>query len=112
MKFQQIVVGMDGEITTIDTPELRQIAAALGTVRQERVSHIWPVNKTKRAAFRLLRRWFGETGRIAAWTRKWKGPWQVRWVSNPSRVVYSHKRRSQCLYWEKRELERRLVSVS
>jgi hypothetical protein len=42
-----------------------------------RASHVVPISRPKRWAFRLFRRLFGETGRVAAWTRTWRGPWRV-----------------------------------
>ena len=48
----------------------------LGEVITRRASHVFPVNFWKRQAFRVLRI-LGDTGRIAAWSRTWRGPWLV-----------------------------------
>jgi len=42
-----------------------------------RGGYVWPQRRLKRFAFRLLRKLFGRNGRIAAWTRTWRGPWTV-----------------------------------
>lgn len=42
-----------------------------------RGGHVWPLHPLKRAAFRWLRRTFGDKGKVAAWTRIWRGPWVV-----------------------------------
>lgn len=100
-----IVVDKDGSATAIADPLSRKYLDDRSKVR---ASHILPRNLLKLQAFILLRRMFGDDGIVAAWTRKWKGPWTVRWAHQPYKVVFTHKRRSQCLYWEKKELERRL----
>jgi hypothetical protein len=48
-----------------------------GPAQVHRGSYILPISRPKRWAFRLFRRLFGETGRVAAWTRSWRGPWRV-----------------------------------
>lgn len=45
--------------------------------RLARGGHVWPLHPLKRAAFRWLRHKFGDKGRVAAWTRTWRGPWVV-----------------------------------
>lgn len=50
---------------------------ALGCGPPVRGSNVLPGGRVKAAAFLLLRRLFGETGHVAAWTRRWQGPWQV-----------------------------------
>lgn len=44
---------------------------------RRRFSEIVPVNPFKRAWFRVLRLCFGERGRVAEWTRTWRGPWRL-----------------------------------
>lgn len=84
-------------------------AGVFGPVTRIRASHILPVNRLKRLAFRCLRWTFGERGRIAAWTRSWSGPWQVRWAHDLGAVAYIHPSRRACLDWEHRQLNARLV---
>ena len=42
-----------------------------------RASHVEPVWEPARVLFHLLRRFFGEKGRVAAFTRTWPCLWQV-----------------------------------
>jgi len=104
-----IVVDYDGSAAAIaDQVSMRYFGQSGHSVKR-RASHILPKNKTKRKAFVLLRRMFGDDGLVANWTRTWKGPWKVSWAEQPNKVVFTHKRRSQCLYWEKKELENKLA---
>jgi hypothetical protein len=91
-------------------------------LRIQRASHVWPVHPIKRAAFRLLRLCFGERGRVAVWTRSWRGPWQVVLMRNaecgmrnhtaappaphsaPRTPHFQHPSRRVCLDWERRML--------
>lgn len=43
----------------------------------ERVSHIVPKNIILRMVFRLIRKLFGDKGKMADWTRKWNVEWIV-----------------------------------
>lgn len=61
-----------------DAPDL----TCLGPGRQWRASHVEPVWPVKRLLFHALRRLFGEAGLVADWTRRWRGPWQVRIVGH------------------------------
>lgn len=69
-------------------------------VTHRRLSHIWPCSFWKRQAFRLVRAIFGDRGLMAAWTRRWVGPWQVRLVSNTRHVAYTAAFRDWCVQWE------------
>lgn len=75
-----------------------------------RASHIVPKNSAKRALFMILRMVFGDSGRIATWTRGWSGPWEVRWKDNPYEVAFTHDNRLVCCNWEVKELEKRLTT--
>lgn len=60
-------------------PRVPKLADALGqTVKDERGAYVYPLSPLKRHAFKMLRHWFGGAGRVAAWTRKWPGPWVVQ----------------------------------
>jgi len=78
-----VVISPGGGLSVIanhDTqaPVVEALAAALGPVREvRRGGHVVPAGRLRRAAFRLLRRLFGNRGRVAAWTRTWAGPWLV-----------------------------------
>lgn len=73
---------------------------ALGAVTTRRASHIVPASPWKRWWFRRLRRWGGDRGRVASWTRRWRGPWQVRLADAPDQVAFSDASRSSCIQWE------------
>lgn len=72
-------------------------------VRKWRVSCIVPVNLWKRACFRLLRLCFGDDGRVAKFTRGWRGPWLVRILA--TKKTYQHQTRLACIAWEIVQLE-------
>lgn len=50
---------------------------AIGHVTTHRASRVEPVSPVLRAAFRALRRAFGDAGRVASWTRRWRCAWRV-----------------------------------
>jgi len=79
----------------------------LGSVRSRRASHILPVNPLKRITFRLLRLLFGERGWVAAWTRRWSGPWEVILLHNKARRFIHYSRRA-CLSWEQDQINETL----
>jgi len=47
-----------------------------GETITRRASHVLPARFWKRLAFRVCRI-LGRTGRVAEWTRTWRGPWLV-----------------------------------
>jgi len=75
-----ITFNPDGSMSFIGADEALagELHSALGGQRvRRRASHVEPVGLAHRLAFRILRRFFGEHGRVAAWTRSWRGPWRV-----------------------------------
>lgn len=66
-----------------------------------RFSEIVPVNVMLCLAFRILRRVFGEGGRIAGWTRQWPCRWRATILLGPERGarLESMDRRS-LIRWE------------
>ncbi len=79
-----------GDTLPIDIP--------ITVLKTRRVSHILPMNKPKRAAFRILRKVFGERGKVAAWTRTWSGPWQAIIIATGE--TYASDSRQNCIEWE------------
>jgi hypothetical protein len=55
----------------------------LGKATIERASHVVPSGFFKRLTFRVLRRLFGDCGRLANWTRSWQNSWQAEMVGGP-----------------------------
>ena len=88
----------DGTARTIDT-----IPFPIGKESRIRVSKILPVNPAKRMAFILLRRVFGEDGIMAAWTRKWHGPWEATILE--TKETFNHPQRQECLEWERNKIQ-------
>ena len=70
----------------------------LGKIRRRRVSTIRPVRFLKRMAFVILRTVFGETGRVAAFTRTWAGPWRCVILSTGQTEVFEN--RQAAVDWE------------
>ena len=79
-----VIISPNGGLSVVanhDTqaPVVEALAAALGPVREvRRGGHVVPAGLLRRAAFRLLRRLFGNRGRAAVWTRTWSGPWLLK----------------------------------
>lgn len=99
-----LIIHPDGRVEAIADDTARSIAAELGNMRTRRASHVLPSHPIKRAAFRLLRAMFSERGKVAAWCRTWRGPWEVRFASDPHTVVFRHPSRRVCIDWEIRTL--------
>lgn len=72
-------------------------------IGRRRASHIVPAMLPKRIAFRLLRLAFGERGKVADWSRSWRGPWLGIIVGSKRRFVHASRR--VVLAWEKEVLE-------
>jgi len=47
------------------------------TIETKRVSHIYPKKFFQRIVFKVLRKIFGDNGKVAEWTRNWKCEWIV-----------------------------------
>lgn len=88
-----------GTITTLGKPPFDLPTV---TLSKRRVSTITPMFAPKRQLFWLLRWLFGEEGRAAAWTRKWKGPWIVRILATKEWSVFF--KRNDCIAWELEKL--------
>lgn len=100
-----LFVSVGGDITSVG--DLPEELARLGEVKRDRASHILPFNQPQRSSFRLLRRIFGEYGRVAAWTRTWQGPWQAVIIATGE--TFEHNDRQKCLEWERQKLETMLT---
>lgn len=105
MRTKTLFVSVGGDITSVG--DLPEDLARLGEVKRERASHIIPFNQPQRCAFRLLRRLFGEDGRVAAWTRTWRCRWQAIIIANGE--TFEHCNRQKCLEWERQKLETMLT---
>ena len=81
-----ISVGATGDLTFLNDPAFHGLVAQ-GQASIRRASHIEPVGRPERWAFHFLRKLFGETGRVAAWTRNWKCPWRVNLAPSDGPVL-------------------------
>lgn len=68
----------DGQMDFVAVDEISPYLRRLrGSTTTRRLSHIEPACWPLRMAFRLLRRLFGDRGRVADWTRRWPCRWRV-----------------------------------
>ena len=72
---------------------------------KKRVSHILPENPLKRIVFKVLRKLFGDEGKIADWTRNWKGKWIL---VIDGEVKGEFESRKDAIEFEKGEIFKRL----
>lgn len=70
----------------------------LGNGKTRRLSTIRPERRIKRTAFVVLRKIFGDRGRIADWTRTWAGPWRCVILSTGETEVFDN--RQAAVDWE------------
>jgi len=85
----------DGSLTIIgDSPAVLGEEYA-GSSR--RASHVEPTGLMLRWAFHLLRAAFGETGRVAGWTRRWKCPWRVNLAPSGGPILGPYGDRAQAI---------------
>jgi hypothetical protein len=109
MKATALYIAPDGTVSAVADETAQDIAATLGDPVKTRASHVLPVHPGKQFAFVLLRSMFGDAGRIAAWCRSWRGPWQVFWKGD-RKPSFQHPSRRVCIQWEIDQLQRRLAN--
>lgn len=108
MKLSALYIAPDGTVSAIADETAQDIATALGDPVKTRASHVLPANPIKRAAFRVIRFFAGDTGHIAQWCRNWRGPWLVYWKGD-HKPSFSNVSRRVCIRWEISQLERRFA---
>lgn len=107
----KIRITPDGNIEMIEYKELGGAIASLGTVtNRRRATHIVPTDYALRIAFKLLRKVFGSTGRIATWTRGWKVQWTVDLRPSGGTVVEPFDDRQEAIAYEVSWLEENNVT--
>jgi hypothetical protein len=102
------IIGEAGGIQAVANETAEAIAAKLGDPVKTRASHVLPANPIKRAAFRVIRFFSGDNGRVAQWCRNWRGPWLVYWKGD-RKPSFGHVSRRVCIKWEISQLERRFA---
>lgn len=94
----RITIGSGGEMRCLSPAtgcEVQDALSTLGRATTRRASVVEPVALWRRVAFRLLRWAFGDRGRVAAWTRRWRGQWRVQVLDGPS--LGTHDTREQAI---------------
>lgn len=94
------IILSNGTIKTIGKPPFDLPTV---TLHKRRVSTITPMFAPKRQLFFLLRWLFGEEGRAAEFTRRWRGPWRVDVLACGARSVFM--RRESAVQWEMSHME-------
>ena len=79
-----------------------------GQATRTRLSNVVPSGSPWRLrAFQALRWAFGDMGKVASWTRGWRGPWEARMVAT-GEVLGPYQTRGEALAseraWIKREM--------
>ena len=91
-----VTLNTDGSVACIG--ETAASVIPLANARRRRLSHIVPVNPIKRAAFRLLRFAFGDSGRVSGQTRTWAGPWRATIIATKQTATFNT--RAEAIDWE------------
>ena len=71
-------------------------------VSKRRASTIEPANELKWVAFKLVRFVFGEEGKVAEWTRGWRGQWKC--TLTDSGLTHIERFRVACVRWEQQRI--------
>ena len=101
MEKRTLTFHRNGTLSALQHPRLD--LAPLGAVSTCRVSLVRPLPRGRRLFFALLRRLFGDQGRVAAWTRRWPGPWEATIIA--TRQTHAHPSRAACIAWEENQLD-------
>lgn len=95
MSNRTILIRPDGRVEYIGDDGAGLVS---GRATKRRASHIEPAGRWRRLAFRVLRGVFADESRVAAWTRRWRGPWMVRVIGGP--VAGPFENREAAIAWE------------
>lgn len=97
MTKHQLLIKKDGTIAWLTPPPF----TVPGRKTRRRYSEITPTSACLFVAFRILRFLFGETGRVAAWTRTWPCHWTLKVLDTG---YTEHSRSRQALIEREHEL--------
>ena len=92
-----IYIGHDGTIKFLGCDPI----GLQGTTTTKRFSHIRPVSLLLCILFRIIRRWFGDKGKAAAWTRLWPCEWEATIITTGEK--FRSYARPLCLQWEEEQ---------
>ena len=96
MKIHTITITPEGNVEFLG--DTLPIDLPLGKTVRRRVSVIRPLNVWKRIAFISLRLLCKDTGRAAAFTRTWRGPWRATILATGQSAVFEN--RQAAIDWE------------
>jgi hypothetical protein len=78
MRRISIFIAADGEITCDSSvTRMLNLDGESKTIIRRRASHVEPDSLTLRIIFHLIRKIFGEDGRLGNFTRRWRCIWRV-----------------------------------
>jgi hypothetical protein len=103
----KITISPEGEVRMIAGNGLD--ATQLGAASKRRASHVLPVNCVLRWLFRRLRDRYGETGRVAAFTRVWPCLWRVDLGPVDGPIVGPFRLRENAIAYEIEWLEKNVI---
>jgi hypothetical protein len=99
MKQHHLRIRKDGVIEWLAPPP---VPFKIKNQTRQRFSEILPVNPVLYMAFRILRKIFGETGRVSDWTRSWLCKWRATILLGPHKgETMDSGLRGVLLEWEK-----------
>ena len=102
----KVVITPDGDVEMIEYKEAEGLIKSLGTIQERwRATHIVPTDHCLQLAFVILRRSFGEQGRIAQWTRSWRVQWTADLRPSGGPVVEPFDSRQEAIEFEIQWLE-------
>ena len=86
----EVYIGADGTAECVYDPHLLPLVAKLGG-QVERISHIEPTGWSQRWLFHRIRGCFGDDGRMAAWTRRWRCLWRVNFAPTGGDLCFANR---------------------
>ena len=104
----QVTVVISAESIAYLEHDTREPLISGGKTR--RASWVLPSNAAKRVAFRVLRFFAGDHGKVADWCRSWQGGWIVDLSPVGGPLVTGFSSRSAALQYEHGYVMRRLES--
>lgn len=106
-----IVIGRDGNARMAVTEDARPYLALSTSVEVKRASHVRPVDPVLKVVFKLLRRAFGDKGRVSDFTRGWRVDWEADMAPMGGPVLGPFNDRASALTAEERWLEENYFKV-
>lgn len=102
MTHFNIIITHNGEIKTVGKPPFNLPTKTLCKRRLSTITPVMALNPFTATAFKVLRKVFGDDGRVAAWTRTWRCYWKVTILSTGEWSIF--RNREDCIAWELEKL--------